>query len=188
MCKFINSVITVLTLLYPATVYFGIRYTEPWQIAALLALLLALQLSLKQWADEGALRYKDNLPLVMALAFCGFAILNNNPVTLRFYPVLINLTLLLTFAASLYFPPPVIERLARRQTPELPPEGVAYTRKVTQVWCLFFLLNGLAAAVTALWCSFAVWSLYNGLISYILIGLLLAIEYAVRIRTQDYVR
>jgi uncharacterized membrane protein len=44
------------------------------------------------------------------------------------------------------------------------------------------------AAATAIWCSFSVWSLYNGLIAYILIGLLMAIEYRVRIRTQNYVR
>jgi uncharacterized membrane protein len=183
MCKFINSVTAVLTLLYPPAVYFGIRYVEPWQLAAILALLPLLQLLAGRAGGSTDFR----LPWI-ALAFCGFAVLNNNPVTLLFYPALINLGLLVTFAASLYFPPPVIERLARLRTPDLPPEGVRYTRKVTQIWSLFFLLNGLTAAVTALWCDFAVWSLYNGLIAYILIGLLMAIEYGVRVRTQSYAR
>ena len=31
-----------------------------------------------------------------------------------------------------------IERIARLQHPDLPPEGVVYTRRVTQIWCVFF--------------------------------------------------
>jgi uncharacterized membrane protein len=183
MCKFINSAIAVLTLLYPLAVYFGIRYAEPWQLAALMALLLLFQLQAVREAS-----HLDSRLRWIALAFLGFVILNNNPAALLFYPVLINLGLLITFAASLRFPPSLVERLARLRTPDLPPEGILYTRKVTQVWCVFFLLNGLAAAVTALWCDFAVWSLYNGVIAYVLIGLLMAVEYGVRIRTQGYAR
>ena len=113
---------------------------------------------------------------------------NNDRATLLFYPALVNLGLLVVFGASLYFPPPVVERLARMQTPDLPREGEIYTRKVTQIWCVFFLLNGLTAAATAIWSSFAFWSLYNGVIAYLLIGLLMAGEYWVRVRTQDYAR
>ena len=183
MRKLVNSVIAVLTLLYPLAVYFGIHYIEPWQIATVLALLLLGRLLLSRAADKGS-----QLLIIVAVFYCGFAVWNNNLITLRFYPALINLGLLLVFAASLYFPPPLIERLARLQHPDLPPKGVIYTRKVTQVWCVFFLLNGLLAAATAVWGSFAWWSLYNGLVAYMLMGLLMAIEYWVRIRTQEHVR
>jgi len=57
---------------------------------------------------------------------------------------------------------------------------VAYTRRVTQVWCGFFVLNGSVALVTALWASDATWALYNGLISYCLMGCLFAGEWLVR--------
>ncbi|MGR9036099.1 MAG: hypothetical protein ACU83O_05865 [Gammaproteobacteria bacterium] len=50
------------------------------------------------------------------------------------------------------------------------------------------LLNGMATAATAVWSSFGFWALYNGLAAYVLIGLLMADEYWVRIRTQDYAR
>ena len=183
MRRFVNSVIGALTLFYPLTVYFGIHYSEPWQIAAALALLLFVKLLTGQASGKG-----NQLLIIAAVFYCGFAVWNNNLITLRFYPVLINLGLLIVFTASLYFPPPVIERLARIQHPDLPPKGVLYTRKVTQVWCVFFLLNGLLAAATALWSSFAWWSLYNGLVAYLLMGLLMAIEYLVRIRTQEHVR
>ncbi len=182
MGKLINGVIGVLTLLYPVAVYYGMNYVEPWQIAAALGLLLLARLPGKR-ADAGG-----QALLLAVLLFCAFAVWNNDAVTLRFYPALVNLGLLLIFAASLYFPPPVIERLARLQHPDLPPKGVLYTRRVTQVWCGFFLLNATLALSTAVWGSLACWSLYNGLIAYLLMGLLMIGEYWVRIRTQEHVR
>ncbi|MDD5275039.1 MAG: hypothetical protein PHR16_03030 [Methylovulum sp.] len=183
MRRFIYSVIGVFTLLYPLVVYFGIHYLAPWQIAAVLVVLL-----LARFLTGKASATNSQWLLVAAVLYCGFAIESNSLVTLRFYPVLINLGLLAIFTSSLYFPPPVIERLARIQHPDLPLKGVLYTRKVTQVWCVFFLLNGLVAATTAVWGSFAWWSLYNGLIAYVLMGLLMAGEYWVRIRTQEHAR
>jgi uncharacterized membrane protein len=51
---------------------------------------------------------------------------------------------------------------------------------VTQVWCWFFSVNGAIALATALWASPAIWTLYNGLIAYLVMGLLFAGEYVVR--------
>lgn len=183
MRKLVNGVIGLLTLLYPLAVYFGIQSVQPWQIASILASFLLVRLACGRTSGTA-----HQLLIIAAALYCGLAIWNNDVITLRLYPALMNLGLLLVFASSLYFPPPVIERLARLQHPDLPPQGVLYTRRVTQVWCVFFLLNGLIAAATALWCSFACWSLYNGLLAYVLMGLLMAIEYWVRIRTQDHVR
>ena len=126
--------------------------------------------------------------MIAGVIYCAFAVWNNNLITLRFYPVLISLGLFIIFAGSLFFPPPIIERLARIQHPDLPQQGVIYTRKVTWIWCVFFVINGLIAASTAVWSSFACWSLYNGLISYLLIAVLMGVEYLVRIRTQEHVR
>jgi uncharacterized membrane protein len=96
--------------------------------------------------------------------------------------------MLLVFSWSLRSPTSLIERLARIQQPDLPPEGIIYTRRVTQIWCVFFIVNGSIALVTALWSSFEIWSLYNGFIAYLLMGLLLVGEYIVRMRTQKHAR
>lgn len=108
----------------------------------------------------------------------------------RAYPVAINAVMLTLFATSLWQGPPIIERLARLREPDLPPAGVRYTRRVTQVWCGFFVLNGCLAAATALYASLALWSLYNGVISYVLIGLMFAGEgccrYRLRRRAQQH--
>jgi uncharacterized membrane protein len=178
----INGLIGLLTLAYPLAVYFGIQYVEPRMIAVILLALLALRLASRaggQWMRP---------LLITGMLYCGFAIWANNLISLRFYPALVSAGMLLIFAWSLWSPQPLIERLARLQHPDLPPEGVVYTRRVTQVWCAFFAMNGLIALATALWGSFEQWSLYNGLISYLLTGALLGGEYIVRLRTQKHVR
>ena len=96
------------------------------------------------------------------------------------YPVFISLLFFAVFAFSLAHPPSIVERLARLEDPELPPKGVAYTRKVTWVWSGFFLGNALISLVTIWYGDPWLWSLYNGGIFYVLMGLLMAIEMLIR--------
>ncbi|MEI6066603.1 MAG: hypothetical protein WCP96_04660 [Methylococcaceae bacterium] len=179
----INSVIGLLTMLYPFAVYFGIHYLEPWKIASVLFVLLGIRMivsySIKHWSCP---------LLLMGMIYCGFAIWSNELLTLRFYPAIANVAMLLLFSWSLLSPPSLIERLARTQHPDLPPEGVIYTRRVTRIWCVFFIVNGSIALATALWSSFEIWSLYNGFIAYILMGILFVGEYIVRMKTQKHVK
>jgi len=88
----------------------------------------------------------------------------------------VNLGLLVAFGATLAHGPSMIEKFARMSNPELGEHAVRYTRRVTQMWCVFFTLNGAFSAYTALFWTRAAWSLYNGLIAYVLIGVLLVGE------------
>lgn len=81
--------------------------------------------------------------------------------------------------------PPIIERLARLAEPELPPQAVVYTRKVTQVWCVFFAVNGAISLATCLYGNMHLWVLYNGGLSYLLIGSLMGLEWIIRKRVQQ---
>ena len=94
--------------------------------------------------------------------------------------MLVSTFMLCLFGLSLKFGPPMIERLARLREPVLPDIAIVYTRQVTKVWCLFFMLNGLIAAALTLWAPLSWWTLYNGLIAYGLMGLLFAIEWLIR--------
>ncbi|WP_431256333.1 hypothetical protein ACQ86G_16380 [Roseateles chitinivorans] len=98
--------------------------------------------------------------------------------------MLVNFAMLTVFSLSLVRGPSIVERLARLTDPHLPPEAIRYTRRVTQVWCGFFLMNGLIALATALWASERVWALYSGLIAYGLMGLLMGGEWLVRRRVR----
>ncbi|BCL77392.1 hypothetical protein JHS3_31280 [Jeongeupia sp. HS-3] len=148
----------------------------PFWIAGVLLLPLALAGA----SRSGLAGARAGRWLGLAAALLGLiALLSRSALPLTFYPVLVNAVLFCIFTASLYRPPPVIERLARLTTPDLPPEGVAYTRKVTIVWAGFFALNGGIALWTTTQAE-TVWALYNGLIAYVLIGTLGASEYLVR--------
>jgi len=96
------------------------------------------------------------------------------------YPVFISLALASIFAASLVFPPSIVERIARLSDPDLPSHAVRYTRHVTMVWVAFLLCNALISLATAVWGTRAQWALWNGLLSYLAMGTLFTVEYAVR--------
>ncbi|MFS2138508.1 hypothetical protein [Duganella sp. Dugasp56] len=171
------TVLTVaITLLYPLAIWFGHGQVEPRWLAGLLLLavatrLPALKLSVAaRWSVAGA------------LVLVGCAVWSNLLLPLKLYPVLVNAALLAGFGYSLTTPVSAVERMARLRGEDFPPAAQAYMRTVTQVWCCFFVMNGAIAFATALWASEAVWSLYTGVISYALMGLLFGAEYLVRLR------
>lgn len=99
---------------------------------------------------------------------------------LLFYPVVVNAVMLAVFGGSLRSTMPIVERLARLQEPDLPEKAVRYTRRVTQVWCLFFIFNGSIALFTTLYGNMPLWTAWNGIIAYLLIGFLTAGEWLIR--------
>jgi uncharacterized membrane protein len=164
---------------YPLAVYFGLLHLSARSLGLLLMLLLLPGL----WLKWRAARREDllavaRLPLSV-LALVALAALFDERRFVLALPVLINAALLFQFARSLRATP-MVERFARMQQPQLGPDHVRYCRVVTQVWCGFFVLNGALGAAFALWGSPAQWALYNGLIAYLLMGLLATGEYVVR--------
>ena len=181
MRRVILVMVTGLLLAYPFGVYYGVRYLEPRYIGLIVLLLVGARFLLaRRHLEQPAVN--SLIPSTIVVALLCVLLLIFNQVTLMYLkPVLVNLVMLLTFGYSLIYPPTIIERFARLSMSVLPPEAVAYTRKVTLVWCLFFLLNGLMAAYTGLFTSLEFWTLYNGFIAYLMIGILLAAEYLIRI-------
>ena len=175
----------MLMLAYPAVIIFGIQFFQPRYVAMLIALLLIVR-----WKAEAKSVLAGMSRLYLAVFFvlliCIIVItITNNETMLRLYPALVNCGMLLIFGFSLKYPPSLIERFARLHATDLTAAGISYTRKVTQVWCVFFVFNGSVAAITALYTSREVWSLYNGLVAYILMGVLFAGEWLIRRRFID---
>ncbi|MGC7402706.1 hypothetical protein ACPWR0_02620 [Pandoraea pneumonica] len=171
----------IAALAYPVLILAGISLLAPRYLALLLlvGIYLRYRRNLKshrllmpvEWAVAGGLA---------ALA-CATA-LSNSEFLLRCYPVAVNAGMGLTFAMSLRSPMPMVERIARLHQPDLPADATPYLRKVTRVWIGFFVFNGTVALATALLASREIWSLYNGGIAYVLIGLLFAAEWLWRRR------
>ena len=116
---------------------------------------------------------------LLALMALGRAAFSRDPMTLASGVLALVLAAVGFFAGSLKSRP-IIERFARMKHPDLPPEGVRWCRKVTVVWCVFFVLNGSAALATVLSGDRDLWTLYNGFVSYLLMGLLFAGEWLLR--------
>lgn len=173
----------LLLVLYPLLVYTGLQQFGPRALACVLLLVALAKLAATKIARQPL---GNGGWLVLAAALAGsLTLLTGSVMGLKFYPVIVSVVLLVVFGLSLVRPPSMIERFARLQTPDLPAHAIAYTRKVTWVWCGFFIFNG-AIACVSVFASDKIWALYNGLISYVLIGLLLAGEYWVRLRVQRH--
>jgi len=101
----------------------------------------------------------------------------------------VNLLFLTGFGVTLFRPPSMIYRFAIIQDKTIPGSlnerrVAAYCKKVTIVWVIFFIINGSIAAWTIFSGSDTLWAVYNGGISYILIGTLFAGEYIIRKKVQ----
>lgn len=161
------------SVFYPLLWYWGREHG--WFDALAAAMML-------MWAVRGCL-HADRLQRLTAFAAAGFFAavwLLRQPQSMYWYPVWVNALMLGVFGGSLFAKQTAVERLARLQNPDLPPRAVAYTRRVTQIWCVFFVLNGTAAAVLAASGRYGWWAAYTGVIAYVLMGLLLGGEFAYR--------
>jgi uncharacterized membrane protein len=178
--------------LYPALLFYFLvlRKAQPRQFSlavmafALLAFIVGT--SKKKNKTKGIPLFWNFLLLFALGAVC---LLANSSIILKFYPLLMNLLFLAAFGLTLFSPPNMIFRFATMQDKSI--KGSmnehrinAYCRKVTIVWCVFFVMNGSIAAWTIFSGSDVLWSVYNGGISYILIGVLFAGEFIVRKRVQ----
>lgn len=167
----------LLSLSYPLLWYVGREQgIFPW-LAAMMLLL---------WSVRALIQQDKGQKTVSALIAGFFALLlaSGSAASMYWYPVLVNAMMFIVFFASLFARQSLIERLARLREPDLPQAAIAYTRKVTQIWCAFFVVNGGIAAALALAGAHRAWALYTGIIAYGLMGLLFAGEYLVRQRMK----
>ncbi len=104
-------------------------------------------------------------------------------IVLKFYPPICNLFIFCLFFGSLFAKETIIQKFARLCEGELKQSTLDYTKKVTYVWCVFTFLNFLVSVWT-IFLSDNIWMIYNGFISYMLIGLVFGVEYLVRIKLQ----
>lgn len=171
----VAAALAVAGVAYPFAVYAALGRVHAAWVALPLALLWLARALTARAAQPG-----DRLLPAAALVFCLILAASNSEGWLRWYPVLVNGMMLAIFGVSLRMGRPVVERLARLRHPDLPPEGVRYTRNVTRAWCAFFALNGTAAAALAAWAPWSWWLAYNGGASYVLMGLLMGGEWLLR--------
>lgn len=176
-----------IVLAWPLLVGFGLAHNGlHWLLPVMAALLLLRLFQVRKQA--GPMRRVLQSVALAGIALCVASSVLKAHQLLLFYPVVVNLVMLAVFGGSLWSAMPLLERLARLREPNLPPEGVRYTRQVTRIWCLFFIVNGSVALFTALHGDMRLWTAWNGVIAYLLMGLLMAGEWLVRRRLMKRVQ
>jgi acyl-coenzyme A synthetase/AMP-(fatty) acid ligase/uncharacterized membrane protein/3-hydroxymyristoyl/3-hydroxydecanoyl-(acyl carrier protein) dehydratase len=173
--------------LYPALIfYFLVIRKIPLRLFSLFVMAFALFAFIAGTSAKSKAKGKSffwNSLLLFGLG--ALCLIINSALILKLYPLLMNILFLAAFGGTLFFPPSMIFRFATMQDKTIigslnEKRVAAYCRKVTVVWCGFFVFNGSMAAWTIFSGSDALWSVYNGGISYILIGVLFAGEFMVR--------
>lgn len=171
----------ILLLAWPFIIWFGLAHNSLQGLLPLMALMLFLRFRQTR-RRAGALSVVTQIVAVAGMTLCIASYLLKTHQLLLFYPVVVNSVMLAVFGGSLWSTMPIIERLARLREPDLPERAVRYTRRVTQIWCAFFIINGGIALFTALYGNLSLWTAWNGMISYLLMGTLMAGEWLVRQR------
>ena len=179
-----DAVALAANLAYPFLAYGALQYLPPMALALAFAGFLGMRLALAALSRSGPIGAAE---IWLIAAAGGGALIWSliSPVAgLKAYPIFVNASFAAVFAYSLLFPPTVVERIARLRPIDCTPHALIYFRHVTVAWVGFFILNGTISALTALSGSLELWTLYNGLISYLLIGSMFAGEFIIRRRVR----
>jgi uncharacterized membrane protein len=102
----------------------------------------------------------------------------------RMYPAIADLVYLTVLMTSLFIPPPLvhyfINMLDKKLVKNLDSSYYErFCRGATIIWCVFFGLDAAVSVFTVFWASTLIWGIYNGGITYGLMGVIFAGEYIV---------
>ena len=163
---------------YPFLVYFGISHYGPATFAGLLFIILFLRFIF-------AKQYKEPTQwalLIVVSLFCTITVFINSLDLLRYYPVVMSTGFMIIFLYSLSSDTPLIEKFARAAGENPTPFAKRWARNLTKAWIVILLVNAIIAGYTACCLSLEAWTLYNGLLSYILFASFFTFEYIIRKR------
>ena len=177
MLVLLRIIITVLAVGYPLLVYFGLRVTGASAFGIVLAGVLSLRLITSLQTLD-----KKHCALYLLLIVYSLAIsVVNSEGLLRFYPVIINLALGSLFILSVLTNKPLITETLIKLKQPVPAEAITYLYWLTFLWGLLLIANAGVAAYTACCMSLAQWTLYNGVLSYLIFAVFFLLECVFRL-------
>ncbi len=160
---------------YPFIIFFGLSYLPPSAFGLALLVLLALRFGVLLPDERPIL-----LPaLVIYVIYAATATISQSQMLLLYYPAVVNLTLGGVFLNSLRSGDPLLLRIIRARGTTMTVHAPSYLYWLTGIWAAFFIVN----AAISIWTStqsLEIWTLYNGFLAYIAIGVLAAGEFVFR--------
>ena len=111
--------LTLASLAYPLLWYYGRENGAFFWLAAAMCVLWLIRAAMPQTTAQ-------RITAIILAAFFAAVLIFRRPDSMYWYPVAVNGLMLAVFGGSLFAKQTVIERLARLQHPDLPPEGVRH--------------------------------------------------------------
>ena len=166
----------ILTLLYPFVIFFALQKGFSLRFMALFLCVVFVSNFLRS-------EIKSFVFLFCGLGFIVFLLLMDNFLFLKLYPVLMNLLFATFFIISLLDGhEPVVVKIAGKMGYDMRNcASFSYAKKATIAWSLFLTVNTIVSFITV-FMSDTIWMVYNGFISYLLMGIMMLGEYIVRRR------
>lgn len=175
--KIIKILGIVFAISYPFIVFLALK--KHIALRAVVVLLLIM-------AGFNFVQNKNRWVFGGILLLCMGMIIFNQNIFLKLYPVLMNFGMCVMFALSVH-KTPLITKFALGMGYELNSEQKKHTLKATYAWAIFMGILTILSLVTV-FLSNEVWVIFNGLISYILIGIMIVIEFLIHKRYTCAVR
>ncbi len=123
---------------------------------------------------------KAVFPIITMFAVIVLFKLTDFPL-LKYYPAVVNFGFFAVFFSSVFQKYTVIQKIAMASEGDnIKPWVLNYTRKLTYIWSAFMFINFIIAAAT-IFMPYKIWAVYNGFISYMLVGGFFVIEYIIRL-------
>ncbi|MGN1154295.1 MAG: hypothetical protein ACI4S3_09720 [Candidatus Gastranaerophilaceae bacterium] len=124
-------------------------------------------------------KLRSILPVTVTMTVI-YTFMHTGCAMLKYYPVIMNFFFFITFTISSFQKETMLYKIAKKLDNEITEEFDTYMRNFTYIWILVTFTN-LIISFSTLFMSDRIWALYNGCISYLFIGTVLAIEYPIRL-------
>lgn len=198
--KIFKILAVVLSVLYPVIVFVFLYFLKtPVRFLSIFIIIVAFGIFLsltarKKDGQKTVLDARQIITPILLLTAGLLCLLTNKILFLKLYSVFLSGIFLFLFGSTLFFEPTIIFRFATLGDKSIigssyEDDVKKYCRTVTVIWCIFFVINGSLSTITAFSRDIfhitqeeadKVWTIYNGAISYVLMGLLFAVEFLVR--------
>lgn len=160
----------IFVIAYPFMIFYALQQNIAVRFVGLI-LLISVAISF--------IRNRNKYILAGGLLLVSLVIFFNQELFLKLYPVLMNTSMCAIFALSLQKTPLITKFAQKMQTKPLNQSELDYTKHATFAWAIFMFVNTVISLITV-FLSNEIWTLYNGFISYILIGTMMFAEYIIR--------
>ena len=174
-----GSPVTLAVILYPVIIHLALYFNKHWIAIAWLCALLAVLAGYNLYRHE-RLRFILSVGLLLVVSSVWLIFQSN---WVLFMPPVVLFALLAWWFGGSLRPgrEALITRIALVMTDnQLPQAEYNYTRRVTWIWAVFFVVMCIESILLAVFAPLMVWSTMTNFVNYILVALVFVLEFAIR--------